>query len=146
MANLKIADATKELRTSVESTLIYSKKKHFIRLFSGKVRQKEAPPWPPSPPPPVWPPLLTHHCKRHELQDASATSLLQAFHTLLHETMHKLRVRARHLGAQDGGNEKEQVGCGKGNGSHKFSGLKLHNPLESKTSHTTYYTIQHRSS
>lgn len=58
--------------------------------------------------------LITHHCEGHELQDASTTSLLQAFDALLHETLYKLGMWSRHLGAQDGGNEKEKVGWGEG--------------------------------
>ena len=53
---------------------------------------------------------ITHHCEGHELQDASATSLLQALNTLLDKTLHKLGVRSRHLGAHDGRNEEEKVG------------------------------------
>lgn len=49
--------------------------------------------------------LITHHRKRHELQDVPTTSLLQAIDTLLQKALHKLRVRPGRLGAQDGGNE-----------------------------------------
>lgn len=45
--------------------------------------------------------LITHHSEGHELQDAAMASLLQTFNTLLHETLNKLGVRARHLGAHD---------------------------------------------
>lgn len=45
--------------------------------------------------------LITHHCKGHELQDAATASLLQTFNTFLYETLNKLGVRARHLGAHD---------------------------------------------
>lgn len=45
--------------------------------------------------------LTTHHGKGHELEDAATTSLLQTLHTLLYETLNKLGVRARHLGAHD---------------------------------------------
>lgn len=68
--------------------------------------------------------LITHHCKGHELQDASATSLLQALNTLLHKTLYKLGVRACHLGAQDGGNEEEKVGWGVENRWYELSWLK----------------------
>ncbi len=54
--------------------------------------------------------LITHHCKGHELQDAPATSLLQALDALLHKTLYKLCLRSGHLGAHDGGNEEEKVG------------------------------------
>lgn len=53
---------------------------------------------------------ITHHCKGHELQNASTTSLLQAIDTLLHEALYELSVRSCHLGAKDGGNEEEKVG------------------------------------
>lgn len=45
--------------------------------------------------------LITHHCKGHELQDAATAPLLQTFNTLFYETLNKLGVRARHLGAHD---------------------------------------------
>lgn len=54
----------------------------------------------------------THHGERHELQDAAVAALLQAVHALLHEPLHKLRVSAGRLGAQDGGDEQEEVCCG----------------------------------
>lgn len=54
--------------------------------------------------------LVTHHGKGHELQDVSASPLLQALDALLHKTLHKLGVWSRHLGAHDGGNEEEKVG------------------------------------
>lgn len=68
------------------------------------------PPW--SPPLHLLSLLITHHCKGHELQDASTTSLLQAINALLHEALYELGVRSRHLGAKDGGNEEEKVGWG----------------------------------
>lgn len=51
--------------------------------------------------------IITHHSKRHKLEDASTTPLLQALDALLHKTLHKLGVRPCHLGAQDGGDEEE---------------------------------------
>lgn len=56
--------------------------------------------------------LITHHCEGHELQDAPTAPLLQALHALLNEALHKLSLRARHLGPHDGRDEEEQVGWG----------------------------------
>lgn len=38
-------------------------------------------------------------------------ALLQAVHAFLHEPLHELRVSASCLGAQDGGDEQEEVCC-----------------------------------
>lgn len=53
--------------------------------------------------------LITHHCEGHELQDAPTAPLFQALHALLNEALHKLSLRARHLGPHDGRDEEEQV-------------------------------------
>lgn len=54
--------------------------------------------------------LITHHCEGHELQDAPTAPLLQALNALLNETLHKLRLGARHFGAHNGRNKEEEVG------------------------------------
>lgn len=51
----------------------------------------------------------THHCEGHELKNAPSTALLQAVHTLLHEPLDKLGVRASCLCSQDGGDQEEEV-------------------------------------